>query len=361
MVTRMQAMFVGALLLGTLRPWPAMAEATSLAADVPLTYLTLKGPVSLFGNAPLPLTELPLGEYRLTAKAPGHPAARCRLLRTATDLTTSSWAGKWALLKPPGLVHLNRDEERGWFWMGAAATSAAMAGVWQAWTKDAEDDLEQAESAYARAVSEAAIAATRRDVQAALRKRDDYREVRRLWLGYCAAAWFGAGLEAVLLTPRPALQRVASGEYRLTNPRPGRLRAGLRSALVPGAGQRSLGCERRGNFFLSATALLAAGTLAAHDALLEAQRDQADAQNRFDAAEAESELAAARLELEERAGRVNDRETLRWVFLGATAGVYAWNVIDAMSGDHSNGNSQLAWSLTPRTDGVLICASWSLR
>lgn len=356
MVTRAHKLLVGILLLSSAG---AEAEVLTLSAEAPLTYLSLDGPVSLAGMAPLPLAELPVGEYRLTAEAPGYLAARGRLRRAAGGLTGASWAGNWALLKPPGWVYLQREEERGWFWMGAAVTSLAMTGVLQAWVQDAEDDLTRAEGIYAAATSELAIAAARDGVRAAARERDDHREVRRLWIGYCAAVWLGAGLEASLLTPRPTLQHTGAGAYRLQAPTSGTLGTMLRSALVPGAGQRALGRERWGNFFLAGTALLTAATLAAHDALLEAQRDQARAQDRFAVTEAETELAAARAELEACAERVDDRETLRWAFLGAAASLYAWNVIDAWSGDHARKDSQLAWSLAPTREGVLICASWS--
>lgn len=135
----------------------------------------------------------------------------------------------------------------------------------------------------------------------------------------------------------------------------------MRSALVPGAGQRFMGQDRRGNFFLGATAILAAGALVAHDAFLEAHRDQAEAQQRFDRSEVEDQIRLARSELREAADDADNRNVIRWALVGATAGVYLWNVLDAFGlGNHMD-VPNLAWSAAPSSDGVLVCATWSIR
>ncbi len=46
--------------------------------------------------------------------------------------------------------------------------------------------------------------------------------------------------------------------------------------------------------------------------------------------------------------------------VGAAAGVYAWNVIDAFSLGQSAGIPGLTWSVTPSSDGVLMSATWSM-
>jgi hypothetical protein len=164
-----------------------------------------------------------------------------------------------------------------------------------------------------------------------------------------------------LLTPQASLQRMAGGQYSLAMPRSGRFKAALRSLLVPGAGQRYMGREAQGNFFLSMTASLAAATIVAHDVFLDARRDQAEAQYRFDNAHSAAEIREARSELEDAADRVDDRNVLRWTVFGVTAGMYLWNIIDAFQSGDNGPSNDLSWSLAPTSDGVMVCATWSLR
>ncbi|MCK4304698.1 MAG: hypothetical protein KAY24_10715, partial [Candidatus Eisenbacteria sp.] len=195
---------------------------------------------------------------------------------------------------------------------------------------------------------------------AATRKEDNHREVRNLWLGYCALAWVGAGAEALLLTPQPAITSAAPGLYTATFPRASRAGLALRSALVPGAGQRYMGRGGWGSFFFSVTGALAAGALVAHDDYLDARRDQAVAQSRFDEAEAEDELADARRDLEAAADDADEKNVIRWALVGGAAGVYLWNVLDAFGQDCEPMVPGVVFSLIPAPDGASLCVSWRI-
>ncbi len=342
-------------------PASALAQgAAVLEADPPDAHLSVRGAVSVTGAAPLPLADLPVGEYELAADGPGLPAVRGRFALSPAGLSARPWVGPVALILPPGVMHLERGETRGWALAGAGIAGATMAVVSQAAIRNAEDKVDRTALSYAWAISEENIAAARRSLLAATQEREDQKEMRSLWLGYLGATWLGASLEALLLTPRPSFDASESGHYLVTLPRAGGARAALRSAIVPGGGQRYMGRSPRGNFFFTATAALAAASIAAHDAFLEARRDQAQAQRRFDDVERESELDGARRDLEQAAERVDDKNTLRWALVGATAGVYAWNVIDAFGLGQSARIPGLTWSVTPGPDGVLMCATWSM-
>jgi len=334
--------------------------ATLLDANPPDAHLSVRGAVSLAGVAPLPLANLPVGEYGLAADGPGLPAVRGRFVLSPEGLSARPWAGPTALILPPGVVHLERGETRGWTLAGAGIAGATLAIVSEAAIRNADDKVDRASLSYAWAVSEENIAAARRSLLDATQEREDQKEIRNLWLGYLGATWLGAALEAVLLTPQPSFEAVGPEQYLVTLPRAGGAEAALRSALVPGGGQRYMGRASRGNFFFTATATLAAASVAAHDAFLEARRDQAEAQRRFDDVERESELDRARRDLEKAAERVDDKNTLRWALVGATAGVYAWNVIDAFGLGQSARIPGLTWSVAPGPDGVLMCATWSM-
>ncbi len=369
---------IAVVLLGTVA---RAAESPVLQADPPGAYLALHGPVSLAGVSPLPLAALPLGEYELTADGPGLPAIKGRLVRSVDGVFSRSWAGRGALLLPPGIVHLDRGETRGWALLGGGVAAAALAIVSEADRREARDDESQAEAAYRWALTEDAIRLARLDLLAATQEREDQEEVRNLWLGYLGATWLGAGLEALLFTPHPSVTRADSAHYLVTLPRAGRAGAALRSALMPGGGQRYWGRSGRATFFFTATAALAAAAIASHDAFLEARRDQDHAQRLFDEAQDENELRRARAELQDTADKVDNRDTVRWALVAATACVYVWNVVDAFGLGHepelpgrpieSPGpegeapaspadEAGLSWSLAPRSDGFLFCATWRI-
>ncbi len=340
---------------------PALATgATLLEADPPDAHISIRGSVSVAGVAPLPIAELPIGEYKLAADGPGLPAVRGRFVLSPEGVSGRPWVSPAAILLPPGTVHLERGESRGWALLGAAAAGAGMAVYNQASVKNAQDKVDRAGRAYSWAMSQEAIADARWKLLSARQEQDDCEELRDLWVGYLALTWLGAGLETALLTPQPSFDSPAAGQCRLTMPRASGGRAALCSALFPGGGQRYMGQPGRANFFFTATAAFGAAALVAHDAFLEARRDQADAQRRLLDAENEEELSRATRALEKAAEDVDDKNILRWAMVGATGAVYAWNILDALGLGHAAKIPGLTWSAAPSPGGVLVCATWSM-
>ncbi|MFH1144817.1 MAG: DUF5683 domain-containing protein [Candidatus Eisenbacteria bacterium] len=334
-------------------------EPAALEADPPGAYLSLRGPLSVSGFGALPLAELPLGQYEMIAEGPGLPAIRGRLVRTREGLLGRSWAGPVAFLLPPGFVHLERGERRGWALMGAGFASAGMLVASQIAIKEAGNEEEQAAAAVRRAETDEERALARADLLRAGDEKADRMEVRNLWTAYLAATWMGAAIETAVLTPGPELSSPSPGHYRAVLPRAGGFKAALRSLVIPGGGQRYMGHPGRASIFFTAAATFAAATIAYQDAFLEARRDQAHAQSRFDAAGDDAALDAARADLAEATDRGDRRDVLRWVFAGATAGTYLWSIWDAFGLGQEAHSSALSWSALPRPDGVLICARWS--
>lgn len=353
---------VGAVALGFLLPAAAAAQGLALESDPPGAYVRVRGPVSLSGAAPVPLAELPLGEYGLILGGPGRATHYGRFVRLDAGLQARRWATASALVHPPGLQHLRRGDGRGWLFLGAGTVSATVAAAQEAARRSAEGDGDEALRSYLAAVSPEAIQEARSRLLDAVQEEEDRRELRSLWLGYLAATWIGAGVEAWLLTPQPSLEIGGGGQYVVTVGRASGLQAGWRSLLVPGAGQRYAGHSGRGDFFLAATALLGAGAIGAQDAFLAARRDQAEAQRDFDAAETTAAVNQAHDQLQRAADRVDDRDALRWALVGATAGVYLWNVLDAFgSTGRFESIPEFSWSVAPGPDGGYVCATWSVR
>jgi len=343
-------------------PAEAAAATASLASSPPGRYLSIKGPVSVTGTAPLPMEDLPIGEYKLFASGPGLPSVRGRFVRSETGLYDLGWAGPTALIYPPGLTHLLRGEWiRGATLLAVGGGAGAMAVRTHTDMQDAESELDAALQAYGRAVSEEAIREARLDVWAASQRKNDEEEVRNLWAGLLGASWLASGVEVLFLTPQPRLSGSdGGGQFLATLPTAGGMGAAFRSLLVPGAGQRYMGQDTRGNFFFTLTAALAAGAIVAHDEFLTARRDQSEAQRRFDEADQEEDLDAARADLRAAAGRVDDKQTLRWALVGTAAGVHLWNVLDAFGlGDRYN-LPELRMTPNPETDGIAVGASWSI-
>ena len=353
---------VSAVALGFVLQASAAAQGMVLESDPPGAYVRIRGPVSLSGTAPVPLSELPLGDYGLIVGGPGRASLHGRFVRSEAGLAARPWAGVSALAHPPGLQHLRRADDRGWIFMGAGIVSATLTVAQEAGRRSAETDREKAERSYQAAVSPEAILAARGQMLDAIQEQEDRRELRTLWLGYFAATWIGAGLEAWLLTPQPSLNVGSGGRYVVAVPRASGIQAGWRSFLVPGAGQRYAGHGGRGDFFLAATALLGAGAIGAQGAFLDARRDQAAAQREFDEAETTESVARAHDRLQRTANRVDDRDALRWALVGAAAGAYLWNVLDAFgSSDRFDGIPEFSWSVAPGPDGGYVCATWSVR
>src|SRR5690606_11669523 len=89
----------------------------------------------------------------------------------------------------------------------------------------------------------------------------DRANVRDLWAAYLAASWVGAGIEAWWLTPRPTLGTDADGDLTIAIGASSGWKTALASLFVPGAGQRSLGHDRRGNALGGAVLVAAAGAI----------------------------------------------------------------------------------------------------
>jgi len=337
-------------------------QSSFLRLDPPGSHLSISGPISVSGNSPVPLEDLPYGEYGVTGRGLGLPAIRGRLLHTADGTHGMRWAPAASLLYPPGLVHLDRGEARGWVFGAAGGAAGAMAIISQSDVGGADEKVERAGLAHSSAVSEDAIFDARIDLAVALREKADEEEVRDLWRVFLAASWIGAGVESLFLTPQPKFSSGSPGEYVALFPQSSAWKAGMSSALVPGSGQRGMGRNKQANFFALSVAALAGATIVAHDNFLEARSRQAEAQLRLNGAELEEEIRVARRVLQFRADEVSDKSSIRWAVAGVTAGVYFWNVLDAMRlGDRSSATG-LTISVSPAADsGILAAASWELR
>jgi hypothetical protein len=345
---------------------PSISKATDLETQPEGTYLVVEGPISVFGCAPVPVDELPEGNYQLRAEGPGLPAIRGRFHRDDAGLHQRTWAGPGALLTPPGLTHLARGERRGWIFLGGAAVSVALAVSAESSVHDAQDDIDDTALEYSRGITEDDVAEARANLVLATQKRNDEEQIRNLWITYAGTTWVMAGLESWLLTPQPSLTPGSEANYLIGMTPAGSWDAGLRSLLVPGAGQRYVGHITRANLFATAVAVGAGASILAQDDFLRARRRQARAQDALDRAETESELDGARASLRSAASTVDDKASIRRTLVGVTAGLYAWNVLDALLGGagqdarDAGSSSPLSWQVSPVRGGLLAAACWSL-
>ncbi len=354
----------GAIVLALIL-WQSMSEAAGpvLESRPPGAGVTLKGPVSVSGTAPLELQELPPGRYRLRVRGDGLVASTGRLNRGAGGLVTvGSLAGPGSLLLPPGFSHFRLGETgRGWVFLAGGAAGAAGLVVQQVRLGDANDDADRGRVAYQNAVSAEDFTRARLDLLAINDRKADEEDLRNMWGAYAGAVWLGAALETWVLTPHPGLVDGGGGRYVLEVQRAGGLGAALRSVVVPGAGQRYLGREGAGNRFTAAVLALGAGSIVAHDAFLTARRDQNDAQRRYEAAETEREALQWRNRLGDEVDRTRNWNRVRWGMVGATVGVYIWNVFDAaLEGNATASPSDMSWNLVPRRDGFRAGLTWRI-
>ena len=224
---------------------------------------------------------------------------------------------------------------------------------------DANDEADRARVVYDDAVSGKEFESARLTLLAVNDRRVDETDLRNLWLGYVGAIWAGAAVESWLLTPRPSMRRGENGDYVVVASAASSVGAALRSVLVPGAGQRYLGAPARGNRFTGAVLVLGAGSILAQQSFLTARRDQNDAQRRYQAAETETDAKHWKRELTLAADRTQSRDRLRWSVVGATLGVYLWNVIDAAVAEPGEGSaSGLSLNLTPGDGGLRAGLTW---
>lgn len=344
-----------------LLPVPAGAAGPLLDSDPAGARLRLAGKITLGGTAPLPLSDLPAGRYRLEVGGAGLAEARGRLTLDAKGAAGIGRAsGPVAFLLPPGLEHLRQGEgPRGWLFIGGAAGGLAGVLLTASDLAEANDEADRARVIYEDAVSLEEFESARLALLAANDRRADETDLRNMWLGYVGAIWAGAAVESWILTPRPSLRRGEDGGYLVGAPAAHRAGAALRSLLVPGAGQRYLGAASRGNRFTGAVLVLGAGSILAQQSFLAARRDQNDAQREYQAAETETEAKRWKRELTDAADRTQSRDRLRWALVGVTLGAYVWNVIDAaVSSPGEGGGSGLSLNVTPGDGGLRAGLTW---
>jgi hypothetical protein len=343
----------GALLL------PVSSGGASLDSLPAGVHIRVSGRVGLAGVTPLPLDDLPPGEYRIEARGRGTTLARGRLVRDSNSFTVKPSASAIALLLPPGIVHVQQHETgRGLLFLGGGLAGATMTVVNEVSRSDAQGNVDIAQKLYELAVTEDDIIAARLALEHAMDETDDETEMRNLWLLYGGAAWVGAAVEQWLLTPHATLDAKSGA---LNVPHAGGPAAALRSALVPGAGQRYVGRSGRGNLLLTSVMGLGAFTLVAHESYLGARRDQTDAQRRYIAATTEEDLNHWRAKLEDAANDADSKNTLQWAFVGLTAGAYVWNVVDAwFIGGRIGSDAPVDMSVIPRLDGVEASLTWRM-
>jgi hypothetical protein len=326
-------------------------------------YLRLDGPTRIAGATPLEVQTWPRGDYRLTVEWAGYASSRARLRSDGGQgLALRRWAGPAALLAPPGYPHMRGGEpERGVVLFAAGVTGGVGLAMTFNDAGEAEDLMALAQHAYDNAVSQEAITQARIALESASDRVDDERQMKLLWGGYTAYVWLGSALEAWLFTPSPSLQTTAPGRYTLSLPHAGAGGALWRSALVPGSGQRYLGRQFMSNLFSTGFLGCGAATLYTHDWYLEAERQQAYAQRRYDAAQTEAEAQRWRRELVTAADEADRRNVWRWGLLGATGAFYIWNLLDAgLAGSESAHHTDVAWMVLPNPDGVLAAVRWRL-
>jgi len=341
---------------------PARAEL-ALKSEPSSVHLQFRGPVAVQGVTPMSLQQLPAGEYLLQASGLGLVTARGRLRSTtAQGVNMVRWSSPYAFLAPPGFVHLTRHEGwRGTMFMTMAAGGVIGAIAKNAHHETASTDLELAQDAYDQATTVEGINAARLDLESAADREEDESHMRAIWTGYTVAVWAGTAVEAWLLTSSPSFQSNADGSFTfgVRTARP--LDAALRSALVPGAGQRHMGSRWRALAFGTSVMAFAAGGIAAYDEYLSADRKQADVQRRYDAATTEQEFATLGPQLAQAADDTDEWKVKVWTLFGVTGAAYIWNVLDAMSmGASGWTRSAVDVSVVPRADGMVASLTWRL-
>ncbi len=341
---------------------PAASSGPVLDSRPPGAGLRLAGPVTVAGTTPLTLDGLPRGSYRLRMEAPGGTVSLAHLDLGPGGVRLGSPGGPTDLFLPPGLGHFRQGATtRGWLFLSAAAAGAAGIVVEQLRWSDARDASDLARERYDRAVSTGEFDRARLDLLGANDHKADAENLRNIWTAYAGAAWVGAALETWILTPRPSLLSSGPDRYLLEAPGGSPAAAAVRSLLVPGAGQRFLGHPGRGNRFTGAVMVLGAGAIVAHGAFLAARRDQNDAQRRYDSAETENETVRWRGKLADESDRTRDWNRVRWGLVGAAAGVYLWNVIDAATlNPDTPAAPDMSWNVAPGPDGFSARLAWRI-
>lgn len=334
-------------------------SAQTLQTDPPDAYLRVEGPLTISGRTSFPLDYLPEGEYRVLGRGAGLAASRARFEIDGRGLTSLGWSGPDALIKPPGLAHLEQDESRGWYHLGTATFSGVLWGLGIQDVGDAEDRIQNARAALDLAPDAAARSQADLELSEARTEKTDEERIRNLWGAYFLTSWVGAGLEAWLLTPQATISRASDGA-RVSLPRASRWGAAGRSALVPGAGQRYLGRDTRANVFSTLIAASAAGAILAQDSFLEARRKESKLERQVALATTPTQRERLRIDLEDAQSDKDTKSLVRWVFAGTAAYFYLWNVIDAYRIGHQ---AEMAtpgpsFSLAPTPEGMSLTLNW---
>lgn len=107
-----------------------------------------------------------------------------------------------------------------------------------------------------------------------------------------------------------------------------RIKAGLRSAILPGWGQFYSGRKGWGYFFAAGSLTLAAGYVLADLNYSNKYDDFVDVRNEFDAATSIEQKIALKQKMDDRQREAYDAQNLRNVALGLAIGLWAYNVVD---------------------------------
>lgn len=335
------------------------ALAQTLESDPPEAYVRVEGPITASGKARLLMSTLPEGEYLLLGRGPGLAASRGRFEVDGRGLTGQEWAGPEAFLFPPGFIHLERNESRGWYHLGTSALSGALWGLSFSEVNDAKDRLAAAETTRDALTDSRERSLAEIEVTEAMAEKTDKENIKELWGIFFVTSWLGAGLESALLTPEPSIVSTSQGS-RVIFPRADRWSAAGRSALVPGAGQRYLGHSTRGTVFSTLVAASAVGAILAQDSYLEARRKENSAERRLAMAETAASRKRLQSDLEDVTSDRDTKSLVRWILTGTAAYFYVWNVVDALrlGAQVEEGRPDPRLSLAPTADGVALTLGW---
>ena len=325
--------------------------------------VAIEGDVSIRGTTPLNIGELPPGTYRMTVRGRGVPRTQGRLTKNLNgSLGTRRLNGPSSLFLPPGAAHLRQEGERwrGFFMLSTGGVAITNTILKQGKVQQKEDDLRLTQLILGEAVSEEDIRQARIAVQVTAQDVEDQKEVRNLWMIASGAIWIGSGLEAWLLTPKPEL-RQKGNQLELITEKASPLSAVMRSALVPGGGQRYLGQYGRSNRFFLGVTIPALAAIYAHDEFLRYRRAQLNAQLQLDSATNQEEMGIWRASVLDNHDKARDAQLLRWTFVGLAGGIYLWNLLDAGTLIEESGDpTTFGFHLLPQPGGATAGFTWRI-
>jgi len=317
------------------------------------------------GPMPLSMPAELTGDYRIRVIAPGYETQSGHVTFPGSGAPVDLGSRRPSFARAaawPGLAALSSGESepvRGWGMATAAGIGVGGLVASEIRRRDAEDgtageptpgDLSsetEARIQEARDVGEA---------EAAGSARND-------WAIFTAATWGLSLLDSYVLAPGIEHAQVDLTDVDLTLAPMSRGKAVLRSLLVPGFGQTY--ARRNG-----AAALAFYGALGSLTGLLMAEHAYEESRLQVNALEdlyqdpgADPEaLVLIRAEIEDESETASDREQLRNIMAGITAGVWAVNLLDAWIGTPTpESNDEHAGQGLPFRMAVLPGASPALR